>query len=453
MKKGKYILTTAQANVRPHKNFRQGLEHIADNTKRELIVLPTFGMNASERSLHPYIKELSVAEKDIHFNDSIKFEPRFVRPQAIDPSSGLNHIVRQGKSIVFAHPQIRVRFIPDGDLTKYPKALITTGAMTMPNYSDKDEHHAERQRLGRIARDHHQYGALLLDVTSKNKYHFRHLEADSQGRFVDLGLKYDGTNEPTDSVLEAMVLGDVHNGRQDPVVQEATDRMIQEYKPKRLILHDFVDHLAINPHDSKELIYSQIREKVDKGHTNLERELQEAHDELLRLHELSDGADMYLVPCNHHDFLNRWLDEGKFVMDASNARLGFKLAEAYANGKDPTETGIKMVGGKLPKNIKFLNYDQSLKVRGWDLSNHGHKGPSGGYGSIKSREYMYGKSISGHSHSYERFHATNVVGVMQPRNVHYMKGSPSKWTNTHALLWDNGKPQFLNIIDGKYRAR
>lgn len=453
MNKKRYILTTAQANVRPHKQFLEGLEHYAKIHDAEMLVLPTFGMNASERDMHTQLRDYTQPERDVVFNDSIKYEPRYIRPQAIDPTAGLNHIVGQGKSIIFAHPQIRVRFIPDGDLNKHPKALVTTGAVTLPNYSDKDDNYAERRRLGRIAKDHHQYGALLLEMVGSKRYHFRHLEADTTGKFVDLGLGYNGTQDTYDSQLEAMVLGDVHNGRQDPIVQDATDRMITEYRPKRIVVHDFVDMLSINPHDSKELIYSQIREKVDKGNTSLEKELREAHSELLRLHELSNGANMYLVPCNHHEFLNRWLDEGKFVMDASNARLGFKIAEAYSRGKDPTEFGIKHVGGKLPSNIRFLNYDQKLQVRGWELSNHGHKGPSGGYGSMRSKEYMYGKSITGHCHSHERYHHTHTVGVMQPRNVHYMKGSPSKWTNTHALLWDNGKPQYLNIIDGKYKLQ
>jgi hypothetical protein len=148
--------------------------------------------------------------------------------------------------------------------------------------------------------------------------------------------------------------------------------------------------------------------------------------------------------------LNRWLDEGRFVKNPSNAKLGFYLAQEYAHGRDPVEAGIEKCFGKLPNNVVFLDRDASLRVQGYELAKHGDKGGSGGRGSIAEKEYLYGKSITGHVHGSERRHNTHTVGTMQRKQAHYMKGSPSRWTATNDLLWSNGTVQALNIINGRY---
>jgi hypothetical protein len=123
------------------------------------------------------------------------------------------------------------------------------------------------------------------------------------------------------------------------------------------------------------------------------------------------------------------------------------MAERDEN--DPVEFGIKMMG-KLPKNVKFLKRTDDYKVRGYQLGAHGDKGVGFGYGSVKSKEDDYGQSISGHVHKAQSMRRTFTVGTMLPLDMYYMRGSPSAWTNSHAVIYNNGAVQHLILDNGEY---
>jgi len=455
MKRKKYTLTTAQANARPHKGFKDTLDFFNETTNSEMQYCPTIGMNSSEKDtlMHFNLNNGEFLYDNKSYNDNIKYEPRYVRPQAIDPVSGLAHIVGQGKSVIIGHPQIRVKHFASDEAHKYPRAVISTGAITVPNYSDKDTRYAERRRLGRIAKDHHTYGAMLLGISGSKRFHFRHVRADSKGRFVDLGTLYEGNKDPQTVDTKCLIVPDYHNGANEQHVVDAVKGMVDEYAPLNIVLHDFLNMHSVNPHGDHELIYQRMIHTHDVGNHNLERELEEGYNELVELSEMAPQATIYVVDCNHHRFLNRWLDEGKFVKDVGNARLGFKLATAYASGKNPVLEGLRHVGGKIPKNIKFTKSSQSVRIGGIEVNKHGDQGIFNKRASIKQMEQIHRKIIYGHCHTGEQYHDIYSVGTMTPRYPFYGKGAPSNSTHTVGMIdWLN-KPQFVNIMDGKYKLR
>jgi hypothetical protein len=249
-----------------------------------------------------------------------------------------------------------------------PKFLVTTGALTNPNYANGDDNSAERRRLGSIALRDHVFGGLVVEVADSNTFYMRHITSNGRGSFVDLGKKYDG-KEITEARAEALILGDYHCGRSDPRALATTLRMIEEMKPKRVVLHDY----SVSHHVEKELISQGILQQQDLGHTSLEAELKQCYDELVVLSGMTD--EVVVVMSNHHEFLWRWLNEGRYTKDKENARFGFKLASFMAERdlNDPVEHGIKMMG-KLPKNVKFLSRVDDYIVRGYQLGAHGDKG-------------------------------------------------------------------------------
>ena len=117
--------------------------------------------------------------------------------------------------------------------------------------------------------------------------------------------------------------------------------------------------------------------------------------------------------------------------------------------QDPVAVGLAMIG-RIPKNVRFLDYDDDYKIRGVQLGSHGDKGMSGGRSSMRSREYAHGTSITGHSHTPEILRNTYIVGTSTFLRLPYTKGSASSWMNTNAILYDNGSVQLLNIIDGQW---
>jgi len=449
----RYVITSAQACALPHLHFWNGLKRYAKKMKAEIIVLPMIGKKGTDEDwtlIHPAFKEyVSYGKRTL--NSNIKIEQFHVRPQQMDPITSLKRFAQRGTTLVFASPKQRLSPIAHSN-QKYPKFLITTGAVTLPNYATSDDSSAERRRLGDIARRDHVFGALIVEVVNDEMFHFRHIRANTDGDFVDLGIRYSENGEKK-SALEAMVLGDWHNGQTDDVVRKVTYQMIKELNPQRLVLHDFFDGHSVNHHTEKKLIREKLIHMVDNGFHLLDVELKQGYDQLMEFNELMKGKPIIVVFSNHHAFLHRYLDEGRFYKDLSNFRTATELVR-YMSDKDyndPVYAGFRKFG-RIPRNIKFLREDEDYKVRGYQLGSHGDKGLDGGYGSLQSKEDDWGKSITGHVHKAQMIRNTYTVGTSLKRNMFYMRGYPSAWTHSHALLWDNGSVQLVHIIEDEWRG-
>lgn len=447
-----FLVTSAQACARPHEALLENMQAYVAEKAGRFVVLPMIGKDAREdwTEIDPTFDEfVQYSEEKIH--PRVNLAQFNVKPQAIDPVTGLSRFAQRETTQVFASPKQRIKPVPHST-RKHPKFLITTGAVTKPNYSTGNDSYADRRRLGAIAKRDHVLGGLVVEATDTSQYFMRHITANGTGSFVDLGVKYDKGEVVGEVRPEAMVLGDYHCGRTDPRVLEATLEMIAELKPKRVVVHDYFDGHSVSHHIDKELISQGILQQQDLGHTSLEQELRQCYEELCVLADMTD--EVAVVMSNHHEFLWRWLNEGRYIKDKENARFAFKLAQYMAeqDENDPVEFGIRMMG-ELPKNVKFLKRTDDYKVRGYQLGAHGDKGPNGGYGSVKAKEEDYGQSISGHVHKAQILRRTHTVGTMLPLNMYYMRGQPSDWSNSHAVLYPNGAVQHLILNKGDYRLR
>jgi hypothetical protein len=448
--KGKYIITSAQAMARPNNKFIKSLEGYCDMNQANLLILPMIGKSASEDldQLHDRFKDFEVVYDKPKLNSNIQIEQFNVRPYQIDPITGLNRFAQKGTSLIFASPKQRLRTVPHSN-QKLPKFLMTTGACTHPNYATGMDVSAERRRLGNIATRDHILGGLVVEIEDNEKYHFRHIRSTKQGQFVDLGLRY--TPEDTrESRLEALVLGDWHNGQEDPLVRSATIDMINTLKPQKLFLHDFFDGHSVNHHSDKRPIREKLLQYHNKGLLSLENELESANKVLWELSDLV--PNVYVVASNHNEFLDRYIEEARYVKDIHNLKPALAIASAMAQAEHliAAKYGMELFGA-LPKNVHFLKREDDFKVRGYQLASHGDMGAGGSRGSITGKENDYSKSITGHTHNAQILRDTYIVGTMLPLNQFYTRGQPSNWTNTHGAIWDNGSVQLLNIIDGKWK--
>lgn len=445
-----HLITSAQAMARPNEKLLESMQTYVAERAGSLVVLPMIGKDASEdwQSMHPRVQELDVEYGDRKLNERIQIGQFHIKPQAIDPTTGLQRFAQRGRTQIIASPKQFQKPIPHS-LKNKPKFLVTTGALTNPNYSNGDDNSAERRRLGSIALRDHTFGGLVVEVADDNTFYMRHITSNRTGSFVDLGKKYDG-KEITEAKTDALVLGDYHCGRSDPAVLEATYKMIRDLKPKRIILHDYFDGHSVSHHAEKEPITQGLFQLEDLGHTSLEKELKQCYDELQILSGMTD--QVVVVMSNHHEFLWRYLNEGRYVKDKENSRFAFKLASYMAERdlNDPVEHGIRLMGN-LARNIKFLKRTDDYRVRGYQLAAHGDKGVGFGYGSMKSKEEDYGQSISGHVHKAQTMRRTHTVGTMLPLDMFYMRGSPSGWSNSHAPIYENGAVQHLMIENGEYK--
>ena len=447
-----YLITAAQAEAKPNANLLRSMETYVAEKAGSLVILPMIGESARQdwTDLHPAFADQDVEYGTRKLNENIQIEQFHVRPYQIDPVQGLNRFAQRERSQVFASPKQRLKPVAHST-RKHPKFLVTTGAVTNPNYATSEDVSAERRRLGNVALRDHVFGGLVVDVKNTNRFYMRHVTSNGKGGFVDLGVSYNG-KEIEETKTEALVLGDYHCGRTDLTVLKATYQMIEDLKPKKVVLHDFFDGHSVSHHVDKDLISQGVLQQLDYGHTSLEQELKQCFDELKVLSDMTN--EVVVVMSNHHEFLSRWLNEGRFVKDKYNARFGFKLANFMAekDENDPVEFGIKMMGD-LPANIRFLKRTDDLRVKGYQLGAHGDKGVGLGYGSMNSKENDYGQSISGHVHKAQTLRRTHTVGTMLPLDMYYMRGQPHDWSNSHAAIYSNGQVQHLILNKGEYKLK
>jgi hypothetical protein len=432
-----YVITTAQGESRLNHRFYESLVGYCERNKAELVVLPIQGSCKDEQDMHPRLQEHVNQAKHTRLNKNFSISDFGVKPQQIDPVTGVARFAQDSGSTAFAGTKQRLKIIPNSN-HDLPKAIMTTGAVTLPNYSDT--------RIGRIATNDHTYGALIVELEG-SFYHYRHVSALKNGTFNDLGVRYDGITARKERP-EALVLGDWHTGQTNKKVKDDAARMMQEYKPKRVFIHDFFDGYSISHHEEGRTITKAL--KAHGLGVSLEDELKKLAKEFNWFVQNSPkDTELVFVRSNHDEVLHRYLEEARFVGEPQNTLLGAHLMVDYIEGRDPLVEGLKH-HTHIPDRATFLTRDDDYKVRGWQLGNHGDLGANGARGSNRSIEYANGKSITGHRHTPEIFRNVYVVGTSTNLKLDYTKGF-SSWMNTHAMVYRDGKAQLINVIKGKHR--
>jgi hypothetical protein len=434
----------------PNNAVLESFENYCSEMGANLIILPMAGKNAGEVELNPELSKRNdiLWSKSKRLNENIHISNMVVPPQNVDPSSGRGRFVQGDQTLIMAHPKQRVKAFPNSNFD-LPKILVGTGAITYPNYN-------ETNHRGDAAKRDHTYGGIIVEIMNDKIFHFRNMRALKNGKCIDLGLEFKGNQPKKEAKLEALVLGDLHVGDTDPEVRKANYEMIREFNPKRLVIHDLFNGHSVNHHNIGKLV-TQVREVIMRGRQNLGEELKHVYYELCELSKAMQGREILVVPSNHNEFLDRYLDGVRLINDAENAYLAVKLMGDAMEGKNPCESGIKRIAEKMrkkiPNNVRFLKREEDYKVLGWQLASHGDLGMGGSRGSMRAREFANGKSITGHTHVPEILRNTYVVGTSTRLNLSYTKGQPSAWMNSNVLLWENGMPQLVNIIYGNWRAK
>jgi hypothetical protein len=321
--------------------------------------------------------------------------------------------------------------------------IFTTGAITIPDYATK---RYLSERTAYLAKFDHVIGGVVVEIEDDEIFHFRHLQTDYTGGFVDLG-KYYKDGKVSESRPEEFILGDYHSGETDPSAKAAWKEVVDYVKPKGLVLHDVFDGKSINHHEEKNKITKIKLFRENKA--SLEEEIKVLVKDL---NELSTWVEhVTIVKSNHDEFLDRLLQSGKWINDQINGELCFKLSTAMIEGKNPLKFACEMYGLKAD-NILWLERDQDYIVAGgYQLGAHGDKGSNGSRGSLKNLEAAYGKCIIGHSHTPGIIRQAVQVGTSGYLKQSYNKGSASSWFHTSCLLYSKGTFQLINVLEDRWK--
>jgi hypothetical protein len=446
----RFVITTAVVGCPVHEGFLDSIQTYCKHKDAMLLVLPAADpASAGEWNLDPDLGVESIVFGDISLNSNLFLCSIKMSAKQIDPTTGLDRIGQRNGSFIYASPKQRLKFMPVSNV-KHPHAEMTTGAITLPRYFSMDiTEKYMSERTAYIANHDHIMGAIVVEIEDKNKYHFRQIQADKDGSFVDLGDFYQG-NKISKMYAEGLSMGDWHSGETDPNAVRATRELIDVVRPSKLFVHDGFNGLSINHHER----HRQIRraQLAKKGLLNLEAELTWLAKDLDMMASWKYIKEIIMVKSNHDVFLDRWLDDGEYVDDPQNYSIGVDLAKAMKDGHDPLKFAVESLGLKAKDRVKWLTIDEDYFIARIQCGAHGHKGPKGSRGSLAGMEKAYGQSVTGHAHGPEILRGAWQNGTMSYLKLNYNEG-PSDWVHSSTVIYPNGMRQLINSFDGNWRLK
>lgn len=445
----RYLVTTAVVGQKVHKGFMDSIRTFCKDQKAMLLVLPCADpASKSGWFLDPALKDVAIVFDDLALNDNLFISSILISAKHIDPITGLGRIGQRNGSFIYASPKQRLKMTPTSN-TKLPHAMMTTGAITTADYSTN---RYMSERTAYIADNDHVVGGIIVEIQDDKRFHYRQVQADRNGHFVDLGRFYQGKKIAT-LRPEALVLGDWHSGETDQAAARSflfgKDSVYHATKPKILVVHDGFNGRSISHHE----VHNRIlrAQRAADNQLSLYSELMYYASDLNLFAKLPDLERVVVVQSNHDEFLHRYLREGRYEEDPHNYKIGLQLAAHMTESTDsPVKRGVELADFKYMNKVTWLSRDEDFKIASIELGAHGDKGANGSRGNLRAMEDAYGNSVSGHSHTPEIIRGAWQVGTCSKLKLDYNTG-PSSWLHSSCLVYGNGMRQLINVIDGEWR--
>lgn len=447
----RYLVTYAQNATPVHAGFWAALRVYAKETGAKLLVIPGRYHNPtsiwSQNAQHsdwwaPDLEEYLFAGRHSVGPNLTIYGDISIQPTAVRPLSGFE-VFAGASSAVFGHPRLQLQTIATA--TRQPRLLFTTGAVTLPNYTDS--------KAGKRGDAHHVFGAAVIERAGKYFY-TRQINAEDDGSFIDLDKRYtpDGVEQAPPAL--ALVCGDIHVEKSEPAVLNATlyaeDSIASVLKPQKIIYHDVLDFEVRNHHTINSFT-DRYHRAVGKRENIIENELKRV---MTFLESTPKYAEPVVIASNHDEAFDRWLQNTDPRQDPINARLFHKMWAALLDDHANTgvfapalETYAKLAGHT---RTKFVRRNEEYRVADITCGFHGDKGLNGSRGSTQSMAKLGVKTISGHSHQPAILDGAYVTGVVAQLD-HGYNLKPSGWLHCSAVVYPNGKRTLLIVIDGKWR--
>lgn len=450
------VIVTAAQNATPaHKGFVASIETACKRLNAEPIAIPTRYKNPTSKwtesqandetwdaAITPWLCNVRKSlNKNLKLMGDIK-----VQPTASDPLTGFDAITH-GESGIFGHTKIRLRTVavPQG---RFPKILTTTGACTVPNYTDS--------RAGALGAFHHSLAAVLVEFDGR-KFHLRQLNANkTSGEFMDLDTHYSPSGAKKIARAEALVTGDLHARFACKKSLKATAEQIAFLRPKVITWDDVADMHSVSPHHRHNPFAAIAKSK--SGWRSPHDEIKHAIDLIASM--TPDESQSWITASNHHEMLARHIRDTDWKLDPDNAEFYLETARMMAAATRMTKNGVstpdpfiywaRKHAETLGKKIRFLELDESASILGVEFGIHGHFGPNGARGSLRNLRRIGSKTFVRHIHSPGIDEGAYGVGTLGELIAEYTHGV-SSWLGTNGVLYATGKRSLLNMIEGDWR--
>jgi len=439
----RFIITTAISRKYSDKNAVESLRTYAKKNNALLLALPChdIGSKTTDKQfeIDPELSDFNFVSEDIYLNSKLFISSIEVSAKQINPLTGLDRIAQKNGSMILAAPKQFLHYVANSN-TSFPRALMTTGTVSQSNYN-KDL--LMSKRTSYIAENDHKKGAIIVEIVDNKIFHFRQIQFDDKGGFYDINKYYlkDSVSK-INSRDTKLVFGDTHVGSHCLGVNKCLEQIAKETNAGEIIVHDIFDNRFNNHHDVHKPVTRAMLAK--KGLTSLVGEGEITANWLDSWAKKVDKIT--IVKSNHDEALERYIDEGRWKIDAENLYDAIDLVKARMDGKDPLkfllETKTTLKNGD---KINWLDRDEDYLLFGIEHGAHGDKGANGSRGSLASIEKAYHKATVGHSHTAGILREVFQVGTSTFLKLSYNTG-PSSWTNTMCITYPNGQRSLINIL-------
>lgn len=435
--KNVFFFTWAQSETPVHKKFFENLLAYAEYRNAGVHVIAGRYRNPTSLRSSKNVKKMEWWVDDVKpYLDANRHDPHplltilsdiKVQPTASNPLSGFDS-VSDVKSSIIGHPKVHLKSQPV--LEGHPfKILATTGACTVPNYTDT--------KAGAKGEFHHTFGFIIAEIEDQDTVHLRQVTANLDGSFCDLDKRVSKGEIEDLKKVGHIVLGDLHPHILDyNFYSVGILDFLDRFKPNHVVLHDVFDGHSISHWHEQDPI--KMWEKVQDGSNELIPEIEHMKEIVRPLIKYSP----IVVKSNHDDFLDRWVRRGDWKKDLANAEAYIDLVSAIMKKKAPKGLIAYELNKEFGKDIRCLDRDESCIIDGIELSNHGDKGINGARGSLNSYSKLNTKLTVGHSHSCGRLNGCIQVGTSSILRPDYAEG-PSSWRHAHCIGHTDGKRQLI----------
>lgn len=444
----RFVITTAVNGQRVHEEFLQSIANYCERNDAMLLIIPCHDPahnldNGIEWHFDDPIMDSDFVFDTLVLNSNIHISSVRVTAKQMKPTTQMDRFVQEDGSMILGSPKQSLEYVPVSNV-KFPHALMSTGAVTRPNYRSS---RGNSLRTAFIAHHDHIVGGLILEIQDDKIYHFRQIQSDEDGSFADLGVLYSG--EKTSKIIPKIVIGDYHAGEHSLTAEKAWLELQKLTGADEVILHDLHNGLSSNHHDAYKMV--TLARRAKDGKLDVVKELS-VTGSVLNLWT-SKVPKVTIVRSNHDEFLHRWVESAAFAKDPYNFQIGCKLADKWVEGVDPLVYGVELHGNlKNSERLNWLDRDQDYRIAGIECGAHGDLGGNGSRGSRVNLERSYGKAVIAHSHSPGILRGIFQVGTTSLLKLDYNRG-PSSWLHCSCLVYPNGQRQLINSIEGSWRLK
>lgn len=368
------------------------------------------------------------------FNDNLIAKDFMLSPQQILPLTGLQRYGGKKQSLIIAHSKQMLITIPK-QYNDSPHIVFSTGTICIPDYRNT--------RQGQIAKEDNCLAGWIIEIKDNKIFHQRAVRFDGKG-FQDLNKYYTPLTEEIKKVNS--LICEPHIGTENKEAVDIFNDIVELCEPKNIFIHDGFDALSINPHLKNK---NGIKIKVNDHQESLEKELKYFGNFIEQWQNRFPKIKFYHIHSNHNYFVNRYLEEGEFVKDKENIKIGAELFLYLANDKNPIEEYIRK-NFNISNHI-FLKKGESFIINKCEMNIHSHAGSNGSKGTLRNIEISHNNAIIGHAHSYNIWRDILQIPCLCELQQLYNIDGASSWMHGNGILFENEMKQVILYINNEWR--